>query len=471
MKNDNEQVATQPTPNLSSRFSITVKLTLMYTLSVFGILAIATVFLYWTLVKNIKVENYQFLADKIHILRYILEKRPNNPEVLEGEVELERKAYQFVNFYARVLDKYNNTLLETEGMMDDAALIPSSFPYPFAADESPGKALTLRTSSGKKYLLMAAWAEIGQSNGEMRLIQVALDVSHKDAIIAEYRRTLAIVLFCGVMFSVLAGIIIARKGMRPVEEITLAASRITAARLNERINPEKWPKELTVLAAAFDSMLSRLEDSFGRLSRFSADAAHEIRTPINNLRGETEVALSRARSAEDYRQVLESNLEELEKLSRMIESLLFLARTEKQDIILEKKAFDLYTEIALVIEYYGAMMEEQGITIENACQGKVLICADQILFRRAMSNLLSNAFQATPHGGKITISVEQGDDYAIKVSVSDTGCGIEADDLPRVFDHFYKAGRARSQHRQGAGLGLSIVKSIMDFHGGTVSIQ
>ncbi len=453
-----------------SRLSITLRLTFLYTLSVFVILGLATTFLYWTLVKNVERGNYQFLADKIHILRHLLKKHPDNPDLLELEVNWGRHAYQFVDFYARILDEKNNTLLETEGI-DHTSLIPDSFPVPFAASESPYKASTLRTSDGKKYMLMSALAEFGQSSGKVMILQVALDISHENDLVATYRRTLAVVFFCGVVFSVLSGFVVARKGTQPIEEITLAANSITATSLNKRIEPGKWPKELTALASAFDDMLNRLEESFTRLLRFSADVAHEIRTPINNLRGETEVALSKARSEKEYREVLESNLEELERLSRMIEGLLFVARTERKDIILEKKVFDPYTEIAPVMEYYNTMAEEQGITIEKNFQEKALIRADPLLFRRAISNLLSNAFQYTPEGGKISISVEKGDTQTLRVSISDTGCGIALDDLPRVFDRFYKADRSRSQHHGGAGLGLTIVKSIMDFHRGTVTIQ
>jgi two-component system heavy metal sensor histidine kinase CusS len=256
--------------------------------------------------------------------------------------------------------------------------------------------------------------------------------------------------------------------MRPVLQITRAAQRITATQLNERIGPAQWPGELVALAQAFDEMLMRLEDSFARLSQFSSDLAHELRTPINNLMGEAEVALSKNRSAEEYRQVIESGLEEYTRLSRMIDGLLFLARAESADTQIDRTSFDAREVLEAVREFYEALAKEKGI--EVTCQGNSLINADPTLFRRAMSNLLSNALQYTPQGGMIFLRVEKADAQSIKVSISDTGIGISPEHLSKVFDRFYRADPARSQYSQGTGLGLSIVKSIMELHHGTVHI-
>jgi two-component system heavy metal sensor histidine kinase CusS len=316
---------------------------------------------------------------------------------------------------------------------------------------------------------MAAWAELGPSGGKRRLLQVALDVSPEAALLADYRRKLAVVLLGGILFSAGAGVAIARQGMRPLVEITRAAQRITATQLHERIDPAQWPRELTALATAFDEMLSRLEYSFTQLSQFSADLAHELRTPINNLRGEAEVALSRTRTPDDYRQVLESSLEEYARLSRMIDSLLFLARAESAEVPIEPSRLDARQELETVREFHEAVAEEQGV--EVACQGQAFLNADAMLFRRAVSNLLSNALRYTPRGGKITLSVQPSEDQSVEVRVSDTGSGIDPEHLPRIFDRFYRADRTRSPYPQGTGLGLAIVKSIMDLHRGTVTIQ
>ncbi len=257
--------------------------------------------------------------------------------------------------------------------------------------------------------------------------------------------------------------------MRPLKEITASVQSVKVSRLHERIGKAAWPRELTALAAAFDEMLERIEDSFTRLSRFSADLAHELRTPISNLIGEAEIAHSRSRTQEEYRHVLESSLEEYGKLSRMMESLLFLARAESAQTGVERSRLDARKEIEAVREFYDAMAEEQNVKV--TCRGNATLAADPMFFRRALSNLLSNALQYTPPGGTIMISAEQLYDRSVEIKVSDTGSGIAPDHLPKIFDRFYRTDPARARYREGAGLGLAIVKSILDLHGGSVSIH
>jgi two-component system heavy metal sensor histidine kinase CusS len=449
----------------SPHWSITRRLTLLYTLSAFGMLVISTVFLYWVLTNNLEKEDNQFLANKIHVLRVILQERPDNLEALEEEVKWEGAALQFTKYYARILDEAGHTLIETPKMDISVSL----FPPPSGVEEIPPKGIKQRSRDGRTYLLMAAWAVVGHSSGEKRLLQVVLDVSHEDAVIADYRRKLSFVLFLGILCSAAAGSLVARKGMQPLQEITKSVQRITSTRLHERIGAMQWPKELYSLAAAFDDMLSRLEDSFTRLSQFSADLAHELRTPINNLMGEAEVALSRVRTPGEYRQVLESNLEEYDRLSRMIDSLLFLARAESAEAKIEQSLFDTRKEIEAVLEFHNVVAEEQGVVL--TCYREALLYANPILFRRTVSNLLSNALQYTPRGGKITIYVREMNDQSVEVSINDTGSGIEPEHLPRIFDRFYRADRSRSRYPQGTGLGLAIVRSIMEMHGGTAAIQ
>jgi two-component system heavy metal sensor histidine kinase CusS len=194
-----------------------------------------------------------------------------------------------------------------------------------------------------------------------------------------------------------------------------------------------------------------------------------LRTPINNLMGEAEVVLSRARPPHEYRQVLESSLEEYARLSQMIDSLLFLARADSAEARIERSQFDAVQAIEAVREFHEAVAEEQGV--EVTCHGKAVVNADPMLFRRAVSNLLSNALQYTSRGGRVSIAVEQTADHAVDVRVSDTGSGIDSAHLPRIFDRFYRADRARSQYASGTGLGLAIVKSIMTLHNGTITIQ
>ena len=229
-----------------------------------------------------------------------------------------------------------------------------------------------------------------------------------------------------------------------------------------------WPRELAGLASEFDAMLQRLEDSFQRLSQFSADIAHELRTPINNLMGEAEVALTRERNSKEYASVIASSLEEYHRLAELIDSLLFLARAENADLSLQKSWFRVADELAQPLSYHELQATESEVTLSFS--GDAPLFADSTLFRRAISNVVSNALKHTPPGGNVTVEVAAVHD-AVKISIKDDGVGISPEHLPRLFDRFYRVDASRAAATAGTGLGLAIVKSIVDLHGGSVTIE
>ena len=264
-----------------SAWSITGRLTLLYTLSTFAMLVLSTTFLYWVLASNLEHEDHQFLSDKIHVLRVILREHTDDPAFLKQEVEWEggtsstsSSISQHYAYYSRILDASGGLLLETPGM---GIVIPATaFPSPVAEAHDTEETLSWQAQDGRTYLLSAAW-ESSSSSQFHHLIQVALDISREDVLIADYRRKLiaVLVLVLGVLLSGAIGALVTRQGMRPLREITRTVERITANYLHERIKSARWPKELTALADAFDQMLGRLEQSFSQLSQFSADLAHE----------------------------------------------------------------------------------------------------------------------------------------------------------------------------------------------------
>jgi len=254
--------------------------------------------------------------------------------------------------------------------------------------------------------------------------------------------------------------------LRPLGKMTRALRRVGPTQLHERVTTVGWPRELQPLAVAFDEMLARLEDSFVRLSQFSADIAHELRTPIGNIRGEAEVALTRSRSPEEYREVIASTIAECEHLGHIVDNLLFLARTEAAEGHLQRTSFNGRAAIEKIAAFHEPIAEEQQLSIR--CEGEATFVADEMLFERAVNNLVENAVRHTAAGGSIEITVaNQG--VNSEVSVKDNGSGIAAEHLPRVFDRFYRADSARSS--EGVGLGLALVKSIMDLHGGSPRIE
>jgi len=451
----------------SGSWSVTKRLTLLYAAAAFGMLAVATGFLYWVLKEDLIEEDQQFLANKIHVLRVILRERPDDPHAIQEEILWEGSGFPASEYFARVLDESGHTLIETSEMT--RILPPSLFPEAAGTTEIPGQATGWKSPAGRAFLLMAAWADVGPYGEQKRLVQVAMDDSYEDALISNYGRKVMIVLLFGIFFSAGAGALVARKGMQPLEEITLAVERVSSTQLHERIGSIRWPRELATLASSFDRMLDRLEDAFNRLSRFSADLAHELRTPLNNMMGEAEVALSRDRTPEEYREVLESGLEEYGRLSRMIESLLFLARSESAEARIQRSRLDARKEIEAVREFHDAVAREQAVGV--TCLGHGFVLGDANLFRRAMSNLLANSLRYTSPGGRVTLAIQESEDHTGEIRVSDTGSGIDPEHLERIFERFYRADPARSGRPEGTGLGLAIVKSIMDLHGGSASIE
>ena len=423
----------------------------------------AAVFLQWALMENLDREDDAFLADKIEVVRSLLREGGTNSAALRSEVLGVNTQPRFLRYFIRLADAAGRTALETPGM---SAMLPATLsPEPTVGDASP-RGIERELESGVEFRLMSAWMNVAGETPARWRVQVALDGTTDAALLRGFKRKLLWLVLVGTGLAALAGVWIARKGLAPVREITRAADRITASQLHERIAAAGWPCELADLAGSFDRMLNRLEDSFARLSQFSADLAHELRTPVNNLRGEAGVALAQARSAAEYRQVIESSLEEYARMSRLIENLLFLARADGAVDVLQRSSFGVRPAVESVRDFYEAMAADKNIRVN--CEGDAVVNADPALFRQAVSNVLANALRHTPPGGRVTIHVGA-HEQKVKVTVRDTGCGIAPEHLPRVFDRFFRVDAARSADSGGTGLGLAIVKSIVTLHGGTVS--
>jgi two-component system heavy metal sensor histidine kinase CusS len=366
-------------------------------------------------------------------------------------------------FFLRVLDRRNRVIVETPGM--GTMLPPPAFREPSAR----GEAAILSASGGRLHLLRASTVvPAGSPQGGWH-IQAALNVSAEVSLLARYRRDIGFTLAAGLLAAVVIGAGITRRGLKPIAQITRATEHMDVQKLQERIGTHPWPKELTALSAAFDRMLDRLQDSFERLSQFSADLAHELRTPINNLMGEAQVTLSRPRNATEYLRVLHSALEEYGRLARMIDSMLFLAQAERSRVTLESAQLEVSAELRAVADFYQAVADEGDVTL--SCEGRADLVADPLLLRRAVSNLLSNALKYTPAGGTVILRAQAAQDGRAIVSIIDSGVGIAPEHLPKLADRFYRVDPSRTGIPGGAGLGLAIVKSIMDLHGGMLAMN
>ena len=437
--------------------SIASQLVILFTLAATFLLCCGLGASYWIFVRHALEEDNAVLADKILALRSDLNRA--GPKALNEELKVlhggERAAY-----WVRVIDAAGVTVAETPGM---SALLPAGvFPATAAPSSTVFGPTSFRTD-GKLYSMVAA---VDESDGRLYTIQVAQDRSGDEEFITEFGTLLVVVLAFGILASTAIALTVTKKGLRPVREMTRSLKRIGPKRLHERIPPEGWPRELRPLAVAFDEMLDRLEDSFTRLSQFSADLAHELRTPIANIRGEGEVALTRVRTSDEYREVIESSVGECERLTAIVDNLLFLARAEAAEGHISRGLFDGRAAVEKIAAFYELIAEEHHTVIK--CAGEGEIHADPMLFGRAVSNLVENALRFTPAGGTIQISIAAGPAQS-QISVNDSGCGIAPEHLPRVFDRFYRADSSRSS--EGSGLGLALVKSIMDLHGGAAVVE
>jgi two-component system, OmpR family, heavy metal sensor histidine kinase CusS len=451
--------------------TLAFRLTAGYALAGLCLVFLATASLYLVLRMELEKSTDLFLADKLHVVRTLLRERPQDWDGLREEIELESAARRYQQFYIRLLDERNTPILTTPGMAEqlDLSLLARQI------QSRPDHPFSMKGRHGQSFWVTSASAGVGSPSTRTDTIEIAIDVSQQEALLARYRRWfLATFLGCFAIFP-LIGYRVARHGIRPVEEIATTAQHISSTNLHERILPEGYPFELASLAHTFNKMLDRLEESFERISRFSADIAHDLRTPVNNIRGEAEVALVRARTADEYREVLGSCLEEAVRLSDLISDLLFLARAESPLTLLRRERVNVAELLDGVRDYYQATAEDGGVSLTTAEGAEPVIAElDRALVQRAVGNLVSNAVAHTASGGSIVLATTLGtgaEASTVRIEVSDTGEGIPPEALPKVFDRFYRVDTSRSQASGGTGLGLAIVQSIMLLHGGSVGID
>lgn len=301
------------------------------------------------------------------------------------------------------------------------------------------------------------------------IVTAAINIDHHDRFMDRYSRTLFVFIPIATVFSGLLGWWAARRGLSPLRLIQERAAAVTASQLSQRLPEDSVPRELTGLAHELNCMLDRLEEAFRRLSNFSSDLAHEMRTPVSNLLTQTQVALSRSRSSREYQEVLASSAEELDRLARMISDMLFLAKTDNGISVPSTQELKLHEEVDDLFEFYDALAEEEGVTLSSS--GKALVRGNRLMLRRAFSNLLSNALRHTEEGGRVAVRLQE-HPTTVSVGVENTGARIPPEDLARIFDRFYRAEGARTRPEDstgGLGLGLAITRAIVRAHGGEIT--
>ena len=300
------------------------------------------------------------------------------------------------------------------------------------------------------------------------VISIAIDTRHHAEFLTAFEHELLLIGAGGLFLMASLGWLATRRGLRPVQSMARVAEGISAQRLQERLPTDDVPVELQPLARAFNEMLDRLGDSLSRLSEFSSDLAHELRTPVNNLMTQTQVSLAKPRTADEYREVMYSNLEEFERLARMIADMLFLAKADNGLIIPHRESVSLRCEVEAVIEFYEALASEKSVSLK--LQGEAVTMGDPLMLRRAISNLVSNAVRHSQPNTTVNVRLVS-DPQAIGLTVENTGDIIAPEQLGRVFDRFYRADASRQRSDEGAGLGLAITRSIIRAHRGEVTVS
>ena len=305
-------------------------------------------------------------------------------------------------------------------------------------------------------------APTGIAGGASTTVALSTDLTHHEHFMQSFRLTMWAVVALAATLSGFLGGLAARRGLAPLHDIVRHAADITAEKLDQRLEEGSIPLELAEVVRTLNDMLARLEESFRRLSDFSSDLAHELLT-------QTQVTLSKARTLDEYQDVLASNAEEFERLSRTIADMLFLAKADNNLLIPLREEVDLGAEVSSLLEFYEAYADEKELRL--SCSGEAFIAGDRLMLRRAIGNLLSNAVRHTPKLGRISIELKETPVGETVVSVENTGETIAPEHLPRLFDRFYRADASRQHYGEGSGLGLAITRSIVQAHGGEVSVM
>ena len=303
----------------------------------------------------------------------------------------------------------------------------------------------------------------------VRLIQVGMPLDRAERALGRYLETLLVLIPLGVGLAAAGGAVVARRALKPVDEMSRTARRITGEELGRRIRVRGTGDELDHLAGTLNAMLARLEEAFTQVRRFAADAAHELRTPLTALKGGIEVALRTERPREEYRRVLVSSLEEVERLVRLAEDLLLLSRFSAGALPARERV-ELQPLLHDLREVGERLALARGVSVDLAVDAPLAVHGDPAALRRAVLNLVENAIKYTPPGGRVELGLATADRSAAIV-VRDTGVGMDPAEAARVFEPFVRLDEARARDTGGAGLGLAIVRSIVLAHGGTLAVE
>ncbi|HEY6330596.1 MAG TPA: ATP-binding protein [Blastocatellia bacterium] len=385
------------------------------------------------------------------------------PAHIIHEIE-EHIAPRLTGHFLRLTAKDGTVLYEAFPPNDEGANTPRLPPAAW-----PEKAGYREDPLGSERLLIYSLPYTIPS-GQSFLIEVGGSYAHVEGALRGLTLIFAIMLPLAAAAAVIVGYFLSKGALNPVDKIINAAESITLRNLSGRLPLPGTGDEIERLSVTLNRMIARLEQSFNQISQFTSDASHELRTPLTILRGELEVALRGRPGDMNFRHILESTLEETEKLSKTVENLMVLSRLDSGELKPDVAQFDLADLCRETVDQMHLLAEDGAITLKCSCTEGVSVKADPLRLRQVLINLIDNAIKYTPAGGRIDVCTRHKNGNAI-IQVQDTGVGIPAEALPHIFDRFYRVDKARARKTGGTGLGLAIAKSICELHGGTIHVE
>jgi two-component system heavy metal sensor histidine kinase CusS len=436
------------------RASLTLRLSLMFVCAVVAVLVVAGVSVNELTRHHFKELDRQTLMEKLEATTQILDGKSGSIDGADVELQLRALLGAHPELSAIIMGKDGVVLFSAPNAIRPPGIEPDS-----------EHNISEWSEAGRMYRGMKATVRTVHQ-AQAVTVWLILDVTSHMHFFETLQWWFVLGLVVSTIVSAALGWLVARNGLRPVEQVTRAAAAMSARSLKERIPLEPVPKELLQLVSSFNAMLARLDESFVRLSNFSADIAHELRTPISNLRTHTEVILTKKRAPEAYEENLYSNLEDLNRLSNIIDGMLFLAKSDNGLLLPAQQKVDLRDVVEKLFEYYQLLADEKQIQLQVSGSG--LISGDPVMLDRIISNLLSNALRYTPIGSTIVVQIKP-DGSFIALEVTNPGEEIPEQHRSRIFDRFYRVDPARREGgANNAGLGLAIVRSLVEAHGGNI---
>jgi len=447
--------------------NIRFKLTLWYIVLLGIILTSFSTFLYLTLSRSL----YNGIDVKIKSIAEVIASSSMNPYSQYSFSTLDRMLKD--SFSLRPVTKFIQVLDES-GRIGRKSDNLQNFQLPISIralkNASQGNITFETTKAFGKHPLRMVTVPVIQGRRIINIVQVATSLEEVEEALKALLLILWITVPSVLAFASLGGLFLANKALKPVDEITKTARMITSRSLDQRIKLKKTRDEIGRLAETFNDMISRLGRSFKQIRQFSADASHELRTPLTILKGEIEVGLRKRRRPEEYRKILDSNLDEINHMTQIVDNLLFLSKADMGEIHLQKNRIDLTELVSEVGTQVQVIAMAKNIRLHISNDSGVAVIGDRFRLRELLLNLVDNGVKYTSEGGEMRISVER-DNGRVKLCVLDNGIGIAPEDQPHIFDRFFRVDKARSREAGGSGLGLSICKWIAEAHGGEISVE